>query len=89
MCGIAAYSANGSISTTQWQLFVEYSGDTQLCYSLHSYTPFEGWRMGINGEKGRLELSAAETFCKKNSPNFKERVTNLVSQDPYKGGYRH
>ena len=63
---------------------VEYSGGTQLCYSLHSYTPFEGWRMGINGEKGRLELSAAETFCKKNSPNFKERVTNLVSQDPYK-----
>ena len=30
---------------------VEYSGGSQLCYSLHSYSPFEGWRMDINGEK--------------------------------------
>jgi len=63
---------------------VEYSGGTQLCYSLHSYTPFEGWRMDINGEKGRLELSSAETFYTKNSPNFKERTANLASKDPYK-----
>jgi predicted dehydrogenase len=63
---------------------VNYSGGTQLCYSLHSYTPFEGWRMALNGEKGRLEISNAETFYRKNSPDFKERSAILTAQDPYK-----
>lgn len=63
---------------------VDYSGGTQLCYSLHSFSPFEGWRMGINGEKGRLDLSAAETFYPENSPNFADRTEVLKHQDPLK-----
>lgn len=63
---------------------VDFSGGTQMCYSLHSFSPFEGWRMAINGEKGRLDLSAAETFYPQNSPNFVERTNNLAHQDPLK-----
>ena len=40
--------------------------------------------MAINGEKGRLELSAAESFYKENSPNFAERTAALAHLDPLK-----
>jgi predicted dehydrogenase len=34
---------------------VRYRGGALLSYSLVSYAPIEGWRMSINGTKGRLE----------------------------------
>ncbi len=37
---------------------VKYSGGTILTYSLIAYSPYEGWRMEINGTRGRLEA-----FC--------------------------
>lgn len=63
---------------------VDYEGGAQLCYSLHSFAPFEGWRMGIMGERGRLELSSAEMFYPENNPNFAKRTENLTRQDPLK-----
>src|SRR5690606_19422663 len=39
---------------------VNYSGGAQLNYSLHSFMPFEGWRVAFNGTKGRLEAGIAE-----------------------------
>jgi predicted dehydrogenase len=36
-------------------LSVLYSGGALLTYSLNAYMPYEGWRIAINGTKGRLE----------------------------------
>jgi predicted dehydrogenase len=35
---------------------VKYSNGTQMSYSLNAFTPFEGYRLAFNGEKGRLEI---------------------------------
>lgn len=40
-------------------LSVRYNRRTLMCYSLIAHSPYEGWRMFINGERGRLE---AEEF---------------------------
>ncbi len=40
---------------------VEYDGGAVLTYSLNSTTPYEGWKMVINGSKGRLEAAEYET----------------------------
>ncbi|WP_127588555.1 Gfo/Idh/MocA family protein [Paenibacillus koleovorans] len=36
---------------------VLYSRGTQLSYSLTAHSPYEGWKVSINGTKGRLEAS--------------------------------
>ncbi len=40
---------------------VEYDGGALLTYSLNATTAYEGWRMVINGSKGRLEATEYET----------------------------
>jgi predicted dehydrogenase len=35
---------------------VKYSNGAQMNYSLNAFMPFEGYRLGFNGEKGRLEI---------------------------------
>ena len=37
-------------------LMVKYSNGVKLNYSLNAFMPFEGFRLGFNGEKGRLEV---------------------------------
>lgn len=37
-------------------LCVAYSGGTLMNYSLIAHSPYEGWRMSINGTKGRMEI---------------------------------
>ena len=35
---------------------VTYKKGTFLNYSLNAFLPYEGWRMSLNGKKGRLEI---------------------------------
>jgi predicted dehydrogenase len=42
-------------------LNVEYAGGALLTYSLNAHTPYEGWRIAINGSKGRIEADFPET----------------------------
>jgi predicted dehydrogenase len=39
---------------------VTYDDGVLMSYSLHNYSPFEGYRLSINGTKGRLELNVSE-----------------------------
>lgn len=40
---------------------VQYKNKALLSYSLNAHTPYEGWRMAINGSEGRLEAGIVET----------------------------
>lgn len=40
---------------------VQYDGGQMLSYSLNATTPYEGWRVVMNGSKGRLEAGIYET----------------------------
>ena len=40
---------------------VSYDGGAMMSYSLNSTCPYEGWRIAINGSKGRLEAYMPET----------------------------
>lgn len=61
---------------------VNYSKGVQLTYTLHSFMPFEGWRIAFNGSKGRLEAGVAETYFTEEKPNFAERNKVRTSMDP-------
>lgn len=40
---------------------VLYTGGKTLTYSLNAHSPYEGWRIAINGSKGRLEAEEPES----------------------------
>ena len=61
---------------------VEYSGGTQLNYSLHSFAPFEGWRAAFNGSLGRLEAGVAETYYPEEARSLAARERIRISADP-------
>lgn len=65
-------------------VLVKYNKGVQLTYSLHSYLPFEGWEMAINGSKGRLECGVKETYVTEESPNFAKRCSVRHSMDWHK-----
>ncbi|WLQ07260.1 Gfo/Idh/MocA family protein [Arthrobacter oryzae] len=41
-------------------LVVEYSGGPRLSYSLNAHSPWEGYRVAVNGTEGRAELEVVE-----------------------------
>lgn len=41
-------------------LTVQYAGGPVLSYSLNAHSPWEGYRVAVNGTKGRLELDVVE-----------------------------
>lgn len=61
---------------------VTYTEGTQLSYSLHSFSPFEGWRAAFNGSEGRLEAGVWETFYPEEQPILAERKRVRSSIDP-------
>lgn len=63
---------------------VNYSGGAQLNYSLHSFMPFEGWRVAFNGTKGRLEAGIAERYFIEERPRFSERAKVGRRVDPWR-----
>ena len=63
---------------------VTYSGGAQLHYSLHSFMPFEGWRIAFNGSKGRLEAGLAERYFVEERPVLSERSKVGRRIDPWR-----
>lgn len=49
-------------------LSVRYSGGALLTYSLNAHSPYEGWRMAINGTGGRMEISQTMTGLDADDP---------------------
>jgi hypothetical protein len=39
---------------------VKYSNGTTMNYALNAFTPYEGYRVAFNGEKGRLDVQSFE-----------------------------
>ena len=63
---------------------VNYDGGAQLHYSLHSFMPFEGWRVAFNGSKGRLEAGLAERYFIEERPVLSERGKVGRRIDPWR-----
>jgi predicted dehydrogenase len=55
-------------------LSVKYSGGTSLSYALTAHSPYEGFKLSINGSAGRLE---AETFHGSVGPFAGEQIHKL------------
>ncbi|MBN1642011.1 MAG: Gfo/Idh/MocA family oxidoreductase [Anaerolineae bacterium] len=41
-------------------VMVRYANNTIMTYSLNAYMPWEGFRVGLNGDKGRIQVLVAE-----------------------------
>ena len=39
---------------------VDYQGGPRLSYSLNAHSPWEGYRVAVNGTEGRAELEVVE-----------------------------
>lgn len=55
-------------------VMARYSKGIQFSYTLTAYSPFEGWRLVINGNKGRLEASEPHSFIPEEAPDFATRT---------------
>ncbi|HAP88379.1 MAG TPA: dehydrogenase [Arthrobacter bacterium] len=52
-------------------LVVEYQGGPRLSYSLNAHSPWEGYRVAVNGTEGRAELEVVERAAVLNSTDQK------------------
>ncbi|WP_309080860.1 Gfo/Idh/MocA family oxidoreductase [Zhihengliuella sp.] len=52
--------ADGITIEDNLALVVDYSGGAVLSYSLNAHSPWEGYRVAVNGTEGRLELDVVE-----------------------------
>ncbi|NLD87066.1 MAG: gfo/Idh/MocA family oxidoreductase, partial [Clostridiales bacterium] len=72
---------------------VEYDKGAVLTYSLNATTPYEGWKMVINGSKGRLEATEFETGVqsKVNEDTFKvfDLANNITEYHVTRGSGGH
>jgi predicted dehydrogenase len=55
------FGDNISIEDTM-SVIARYRNGVQLTYSLHAYCPWEGYRIAVNGTKGRLEMELVESI---------------------------
>ncbi len=55
----SVFGDNISIEDTM-NVLVQYKNGAQLSYSLNAYSPYEGFRVGITGTKGRIEMNVVE-----------------------------
>ena len=55
-------------------LVVEYQGGPRLSYSLNAHSPWEGYRVAVNGTEGRAELEVVERAAVLNSTDKKTVV---------------
>ena len=55
----SVFGDNISIEDTM-NVLVQYKNGAQMSYSLNAYSPYEGFRVGITGTKGRIELDVVE-----------------------------
>lgn len=74
-------------------LNVKYSGGTLLTYSLIAYSPYEGWKISINGTGGRLEAaeyhSGHRASDASNYIHYYNRKGEMITYDIRKSGGGH
>ena len=56
---------------------VEYDGGAVMSYCLNATTPYEGWKIVINGSKGRLEATEYETGFQARRPDDVVKIFDL------------
>ncbi len=57
-------------------LLVRYKSGAQMSYSLHNYAPWEGFRIGFNGTKGRIQLDESErSYISSGNGHIEDGVT--------------
>ena len=56
----SVFGDNISIEDTM-NVLVRYASGAQMSYSLNAYSPWEGFRVGFTGTKGRIEIEVVET----------------------------
>jgi len=59
---------------------VKYKNNVTLNYSLTTYSPYEGWRVGLNGTKGRIDAWLDIPYQKNVSINQAEMHTQEMEQ---------
>lgn len=59
---------------------VKYDKGTLLTYSLIAYSPYEGWKVSINGTDGRLEASEYHSGHKAGDPVYQIQVFNRKNE---------
>lgn len=55
---------------------VKYSNGAMMSYSLNAHSPYEGWRIAINGTEGRLETENIYSGHGSESPNNQVTIYN-------------
>ena len=55
----SVFGDNISIEDTM-NVLVQYASGAQMSYSLNAYSPWEGFRVGFTGTKGRIEIEVVE-----------------------------
>ncbi|WP_422081110.1 Gfo/Idh/MocA family oxidoreductase [Ulvibacterium sp.] len=59
---------------------VKYADNTILNYSLTTYSPYEGWRVGINGTEGRIEAWQDIPYFKNETTDEAEKHAKEMAQ---------
>ncbi|MFZ4779483.1 MAG: Gfo/Idh/MocA family protein [Terrimicrobiaceae bacterium] len=58
-------------------VLVRYKSGVQMSYSLHAYAPWEGYRIALNGTKGRIEVNHQEaSYINAGTGTLNEGVSN-------------
>ncbi|GMK59271.1 hypothetical protein CspeluHIS016_0702860 [Cutaneotrichosporon spelunceum] len=65
-------------------LLVRYDTGATMTYRLTAYSPWEGYRVMVNGDQGRLELEVVESSHR--DPVTREGVTHGEKELPHAGG---
>lgn len=72
---------------------VKYSKGAFLSYSLIAHCPYEGWKMSVNGTKGRLEAAEYHSGDRKDEPAYvvdifdRDKNRTTISVPKSKGGH--
>lgn len=65
---------------------VKYANGVVLTYSLTTYSPYEGWRMSINGKEGKLDVNEGIPWENENSSQenlHKKEFSQTKSEETY------
>jgi predicted dehydrogenase len=66
---------------------VKYTDNTILNYSLTTYSPFEGWRLALNGTKGRIEAWQDIPYHKTSTVDEAEKHAKEMEQSQQEETY--
>ena len=63
-------------------VLVTYRGGTRLTYHLAAYSPWEGFRVAFNGDRGRIEYEVTESSSVSGSKDDRARSDSAAEDEP-------